>query len=301
MMMPSSMSKIIYKALKRSKLNTKLAQEIKTNQLEAHPQKKPSKHMMKKYHIEVKSFFNQSVYYMNYHQDLNQTIIYYLHGGAYVHGLSNMHYRLFKKLMKHTGCVMVVPDYPLVPKASVDDIYRFLETAYLDLVKTYPKSKVILMGDSAGGGLALGLSIELYQKYQIKNHELLLLSPWLDVSMENPKILDIQPHDPILNQETLLQVGKMYARELSLKDTRLSPLYGSFEGIKKVDLWTGTNDILCADALKLEEKLKKHQQKLKIHTYEDMLHTWMFFGIPESKQAINEMIDVIHQSKEHSK
>lgn len=292
---------MIYKVLKRSKLNTKLATEIKTNQLEAHPQKKPSKHMMKKYHIEVKSFFNQSVYYMNQHQDLNQTIIYYLHGGAYVHGLSNMHYRLIKKLMKQTGCMMVVLDYPLVPKASVDDIYQFLETTYLDLVQTYPKSKVILMGDSAGGGLALGLAIQLHKKYKIKDHQLMLLSPWLDISMENPKIKNIEDQDPILNRETLKLVGRMYARDLNIKDERLSPLYGSFDGVQKINLWIGTKDILYVDALKLEEKFKHQKDKLKIHSYEDMLHTWMFFGIPESKQAIDEMIDVIHQSKEHSK
>ena len=301
MIMSSQMSKIIYKVLKRSKLNTRLAIEIKNNQLEAHPQKKPSKHMMRTYHIETKTFFSRTVYYINLNNDLNQTIIFYMHGGAYVHGLSKMHYALFKKLIKYTQCVLVAPDYPLVPKASVDDIYLFLETSYLDLIKAHPKSKVILMGDSAGGGLALGLAMHLYKKHQIKDHQVMLLSPWLDISMENPRIKEIEDQDPILNLETLQCVGKMYARDLNIKDERLSPIYGSFECIQKIDLWTGTKDILYADALELEEKLKEQKHKLKVYTYDDMLHTWMFFGLPESKQSILEMIKVINHSKESSK
>jgi acetyl esterase/lipase len=120
-----------------------------------------------------------------------------------------------------------------------------------------------------------------------------LLSPWLDVSMENQDIDSIQDRDPILNREALKMIGHMYGQGLKLTDPTISPLYGKLIGIDSIALWIGTNDILYADALALEKRLKDEDIDFKVFKHQDMLHTWMFFGIKESIDAIREMVSYI--------
>ncbi len=286
--MPSLMSKILYYILKKSNLNQRLLLEIDQNRLEEHPKDIPPARMMKKYHMETKTYQDQAVYHFKKETRGSQYAIFYIHGGAYVHGLSNMHYRFLESLIKQTGYDMIVPDYPLVPHVGEVEIYQFLIEAYHD--KTQNHQEIIIMGDSAGGGLALGLAQRLTAKGYSNKHHLMLLSPWLDVSMENPEIDSIQDQDPILNREALKTIGNMYGQGLKLTDPFLSPLYGKFTGIDSIALWIGTRDILYADALALEKRIRNEDIEFKMYVHHDMLHTWMFFGIKESVDAIHEMV-----------
>jgi len=289
--MPSLMSRILYFILKKSKLNQKLRLEIDQNRLDEHPKDKPSSHMMKKYHIETKMNQDNIVYHWKKESRGSQRAIFYIHGGAYVHGLANMHFRFFESIIKQTGYDMIVPDYPLVPHAGEVEIYQFLIDSYHEMTKNH--QEIIIMGDSAGGGLALGLAQRLTSLGYTDNHHLMLLSPWLDVSMENKDIDSIQDQDPILNRDALRRIGNMYGQGLKLTDPFLSPLYGKFKGIDTIALWIGTKDILYADALALEKRLKDEDIDFKMYTHQDMLHTWMFFGIKESVDAIHEMVRYI--------
>ncbi len=294
--MPSFLSRVIDYILRKSRLNQKLREEIDQNTLDQHPRDVPSQALIKKYHIKTEYVTKHIVYTWSIQEKPGKIGIFYLHGGAYVHGLSKMHFRLFQSLIKQTGCTLIVPDYPLVPHASADEIYSFLIECYDNYMDQF--EHVIIMGDSAGGGLALGLAQQLNQD-GYRNHHLMLLSPWLDVTMENKEIDLIQPLDPILNRETLKIVGKMYARERHLKDSMISPLYGSLKGIDSISVWIGTKDILYADALALEALGKKESVSIDMRIYHDMLHTWMFFGLKESSQAIKEMAEHIQQIQQN--
>lgn len=291
--MPSVMSRILYWILKKSNLNQRLRLEINQNRLDQHPKEKPSLHMIKKYHIETSAVSGQLIYQWSKHPQRSQNAIFYIHGGAYVHGLSGMHYRFLESLIKQTGFDIILPDYPLVPDAKAEEIYAFLKDSYHEKMSYY--QKVIIMGDSAGGGLALGLAQQLTNEGYRHKYHLMLLSPWLDVSMELPDIHVIQDEDPILNAETLKMVGEMFAKGHSIQDPLISPLYGEFIGIESIALWIGTRDILYADAKALQDKIKHTDIDFKMFVYPQMLHTWMFFGIKESNESVHEMVSYIHK------
>lgn len=290
--MPSFLSKAIYLMLKQSKLNQKLRQEIDMGLLDEHPKQIPSSHMTKQFHIQTAIIQDRKVYTWSKYPKKSRTVVFYLHGGAYVHGLSNMHFRLIKSLIKATGCTVVVPDYPLVPHASAEEIYGFLHECY-DKVVHHQFDRIILMGDSAGGGLALGFAQQRILNGDLDQKHLMLLSPWLDVSMDDPLIETIQKKDPILNQETLRLVGKMVAGDHLTKDAIISPLYGSLNGIRSIAVWIGSSDLLYADAIALKKKANEEHVELDMHVYQDMLHTWMFFGLRESLKSIREMVNHI--------
>ncbi|TNF09484.1 MAG: alpha/beta hydrolase [Bacillota bacterium] len=295
--MASQSSKMIQSFLRFFKFNQRLAKEIASPRfgMQQHP-KLPLK-VIKTYNIETHEVDGQKMYVWHGDKKEHQSVILYIHGGAFVKRQNTMHFNLFKKLVSKTGCLLIAPDYPLVPHAKVDDIYKHLERCYHQARQTYKTKQMILMGDSAGGGLALGLAQRLSEKENIKNQELILISPWLDVSMTHPKVVDIQKEDPILNYQTLKDIGLMYASSYALNDPIVNPLEGTFEGIKHIALWSGTYDILYADAIQLEEKLVKHNIDYEMHIYEKMLHTWIYFGIRESLKAIDEIIQTIKKSE----
>lgn len=291
--MPSHSSKMIYKIMTLFKFNQRLAEKIAADDFGVESHSKPSQKMVKKYDIKTIETQGRKTYIWNLDDVKKQQVLFYLHGGAFVSGQISLHFHFFKELIEKTGCAIIVPDYPLVPHAHVDDIYNYLDECYKDVMNLCENQRLIFMGDSAGGGLALGLAQRLSDKYDLKGHHLLLLSPWLDIRMTHPKIKQIQEEDPILNYETLKKIGMMYAGKYSLEDPLVIPLFGKFDGIDHISIWSGTRDILYADALQLEDILAHSTVKLDMHIYQDMLHTWMFFGIKESIKTMNEIVETM--------
>jgi acetyl esterase/lipase len=298
MVMESKSSKMIHRFFKMFKFNQRLAKEIASPTFGKKPHSKLSRHLIKLYNIETYIVNQQKMYVWHGKKRGNEPVIFYIHGGAFVKRQNALHFDLFKMLVSRTGCVLIAPDYPLVPHAKADDIYEHLALSFEKARTLFKDRDMILMGDSAGGGLALGLSMQLYEDKGLNNQKLILISPWFDLSMADSMIVDIQKEDPILNYDTLQKIGKLYKGSHLIDDPMINPLMGSLEGIKHIAVWSGTFDILYVDALKLEEKAKKEDVKIDMHIYKKMLHTWIYFGIPESKHAINEICDTIQNMSE---
>ena len=297
--MASKPSQMIHAFLKFFNFNQRLSKFIASPNFGKEEKVKPSKKMIKRYDIEIKDINHEKMYIWHSKAKKKHVLIFYVHGGAFVKRQNNLHFNLFTTIVKKTGFMLIAPNYPLVPHGHVDDIYEHLELCYEEVKLLYPKHKIIFMGDSAGGGLALGLTQRLHQKEGIKDQSVILISPWLDISMSHPMIKDIQKNDPILNHQTLKDIGQMYKGSHDYHDKIVNPLIMPFKGIKQVYVWTGTYDILYADAIMLEEKCIKQDIDIKMHVYEEMLHTWIYFGVPESKMAMKEIIEtVLHLSEE---
>ena len=97
------------------------------------------------------------------------------------------------------------------------------------------------MGDSAGGGLALALALIVKERGLKKPDNLVLYSPWLDVSMTNPEIPDYDSKDVILNLESMDEAADLYVSDLSKKDPRVSPIYGYLSDLGGILMFYGTD------------------------------------------------------------
>lgn len=87
------------------------------------------------------------------------------------------------------------------------------------------------MGDSSGGGLAFGFAMMLRDEKISQPNQIILLSPWLDITMSNNDILEIDKKDKILGVKSLQMAGKLYADTLDLRNYRASPIFGDVSGI----------------------------------------------------------------------
>ena len=215
--------------------------------------------------------------------------ILFLHGGAYVFNSSKLHWNLVERLVNVTNCTVIAPDYPLAPSQTYIDTYRFMEQIYNKLASEVDPSDIIFMGDSAGGGLALGLAQKLKQDGLPQPGHIILLAPWLDVTCSNPEINDIEKEDVLLNAEHLKLAGQAYAKGGDISSYLVCPINGSVEGLGKISVFIGTYDILYADVKKFKTMCDEKGVAINYFVYPKMIHDWLIFGLAESERAIQQI------------
>lgn len=232
-------------------------------------------------------------------ENSNMKYILYFHGGSYVAEATENHWNFLENIVKDTGYTVIMPDYPLTPKYNYKDVYNMIDALYKEIIEKVGKDNLIIMGDSAGGGLALGL----YEKMAEKNEELprktILISPWLDVRLENEDIKDFEKKDTILNKEALKIAGIAYAGEDGINSYLVNPIEGNLSTLKNVKIFIGTEDILNPDCKRLKEKAESVNGDVEIKEYESAKHIWIIDNNSEeqvTKQAYNDVIEELKNS-----
>ncbi len=226
-------------------------------------------------------------------KDRKAYTVLYFHGGAYMASFNLFHWKMLNTLVAETNCSVVAPDYPLAPSATWKEGLAMVLELYTSLLPQIFNKQLIIMGDSAGGGLALALTQMVSQQSLPLPKRLVLLSPWLDVSMTNPLIKFVEKNDPILSVAALQSAGLLWAGGTPLTDWHISPLYCSFKGLPPISLFTGTADVLNPDAKRLKNNLLQEGIHIDYHEYPNMMHDWMFFPIPEAKRCRESLVALL--------
>ena len=223
----------------------------------------------------------------------NGITILFLHGGGYINGFRLTHWRFLRTLVAETRCTVVAPDYPLAPKATCKDTFAMVVPICQKLIRRSGGKNVVLMGDSAGGGFALALAQHLRTMGIEQPARIVMISPWLDVTLQNEEAVAEDETDPMLNIEGLRKIGKAYAGEMDPSDPRVSPINGPLEDLGRMSLFIGTREILEADARKLRRLAEEKGIPLDYFEYKDMIHDWVLFDLPESRLAIEQIKEQI--------
>lgn len=221
--------------------------------------------------------------------------ILYLHGGAYVQGFSKLHWYFLSRFIRKSSFVITAPDVPVAPASTYQAVFSMLLEIYEQQLQTVNPENLILMGDSSGGGMALALAQLLKTKGIKQPAQIILFSPWLDITMSNTEIQEIDRVDPFMGIEGLVSAGKLYAGGDDRNHYLLSPINGSIEGLGKISLFAGSNEIMVADARKLKEQAAIKGIDINYFEYTGMVHTWVLFNFPESKAALEQVLTIIRQ------
>jgi epsilon-lactone hydrolase len=211
--------------------------------------------------------------------------LFYLHGGAYSIEIGFMHWQFIESLIRLTGCAARVPLYPLAPEHGHEEALASALAHYRDLAAEVAADRIVIMGDSAGGGLSLALAQALAEAGLPQPGRIVLLSPWLDLTMSDPATLAQEALDPVIRTEAALAAARMYAGDLPLEDPRVSPVYGELAGLAPIAIFTGTSDLLYPDARRLAERMKAEGRTLDMFEYPQMVHAWMLMPLPEGYEA----------------
>lgn len=219
--------------------------------------------------------------------------ILYLHGGAYVQSFVKRHWNFLAAIVERTNYTITAPDYPLAPASTYRDAFDMVLPICSDIMASSGARNVIIMGDSAGGGFALALSQVLREEGLSQPWKLILLCPWLDISLSNPDIAAIDPLDPFLSVPALRRAGKAYTGNGDARNFLVSPIYGGLKGLAEIVLFIGSRDVLAADARTLKRLAEEEGVQLHFHEYQDMVHMWMFMNFPEARAAQQQILDAL--------
>ena len=225
-------------------------------------------------------------------EDGSKPIVLYIHGGAYYHNFSSRHWKAMAEWAETTGCGIVAPNYPLLYRYTVKDAFPLMLQLYRQLQERYSARRILVMGDSAGGGFSLALAQEVLKTDSLElPSQLVLISPWVDVAGGDDAL---QEYDTFLNNEVLRHVGADWAGEIDVYDPIVSPLYGDMQDLPPTDLFTGTWEVFYTDIVKTFDKMKAAGVDVRLHVKEKMGHVYPLWPCPEGKEARKEIAKIIN-------
>ena len=224
-------------------------------------------------------------------------VILYCHGGGYVSGGLDYCGNLGVKLAMTTGFTVYTFAYRLAPEhpypAAIDDGNALWEYVTKNAADA---DHVLLAGDSAGGNMALCLTQKLISEGKPAPRELLLFSPWTDMTGTSESYETNKDIDPILTKEFVMNSAKAYIGEKDPADPAFSPLFGSFENFPPVFIMAGRNGILLDDSIRLKEKIDAAGGKAELDIEEKGWHVYLHMPGSMTRKALKRLAD--HVSNE---
>lgn len=213
----------------------------------------------------------------------------YLHGGGFVSGIDRFHWRYVAALARAAGLRVVVPAYPLTPTHTWRDAHEPLLDLFEQTAIASPGG-VTLMGDSAGGGLALALAQQVARRSGPQPTHLVLISPWVDLAGTTPGTEEARRSDPWLTLSKLRLYGSWWAGEDDVARPEVSPLHGSCAGLPRTLVLCGTRDLLLPQVQELVRRMTAAGVPVTYREEEGLLHVYPILPIPEARAALRDVL-----------
>lgn len=210
-------------------------------------------------------------------------IILYLHGGGYVSG-DIKYARGFGTILAAQNHISVCcVAYRLAPEhvfpAALEDAVQ----AYSYLMKNgYSPNKIVLCGESAGGGLVFALALKLKEEQLPMPCGIIAVSPWNDLSMSGSSYEYNREKDPSMTKKRLQFYARCYAEQI--ESPFVSPLFGDLTGLPPSLIFVGGDEIMLSDSVCIHEKLCESGCLSSLRVAPDMWHIYLLYGIKEAKE-----------------
>lgn len=222
--------------------------------------------------------------------------ILYLHGGSYCEQPVLQHWQCVDMLARKGEATVYFPIYEMAPNTTFESAYEYLPVIWDRLIAAYGAERITLMGDSAGGGLALAFAEYLVKHGLPQPCQIILFSPWLDLSMETEVPAGLAKIDPMLVKEWLVDAGSRWAGMTDIHDYRVSPMAGDFHGLAPMTVYFGTYELFLPDARKFRDRCLKEGIDLTYVEGNKMCHTYPLFPTPEGRKVRNQVVRQIRNT-----
>ncbi len=225
---------------------------------------------------------------------MKKYILLYCHGGGYNTGSLKYARSITNKLASSTSMDVLSFDYRLAPEhpypAALEDAVKIWD--YL-MHLGYGARDIIIAGDSAGGNLALALTLKLKEQKRILPRGLVLFSPWTDLTRSGKSHKTKCQIDPILTEEYLTRAILDYAAGEDLQNPLISPLYGDFDGFPPVLIQAGSNEVLLSDSKNLHKQMVLHHVGARVTVYQGMWHVFQMSPFKTAYEAMDQAAEFI--------
>ena len=219
-------------------------------------------------------------------------VILYLHGGGYVLGSINTHRAMIARIARTSNARAIAIDYRLAPEhpfpAAVEDAtaaYRWL------LAQGCKPGRIVIAGDSAGGGLTLALLLAIRDAGLPMPAGTVPISPWTDLEGTGESVRTRAAKDVMVSQDDLASSAMQYYGAHDPRDPLVSPLHADFRGLPPMLIQVGDAEILLDDATRVAARAKAADVQVELEVWDEMPHVWHVFAklLPEGQQAIDKI------------
>lgn len=218
--------------------------------------------------------------------------IVHLHGGAFFTGSRRTHRALAAELSLRSGATVHLPDYRLAPEHPWPAAPQDVLAVWRELrARGVPAARIVLSGDSAGCALALGLAQALRDAGEDGPAALLLVSPYLDLSLRAPSIRTLRARDPMVTAHALRRGGDAYRGPIAADDPRVSPLSGALHGLPPALVQVGSDEILLDDARAFAQRAAQAGSTVLLQEWPAAWHDFQLFStaLPSASRALDEL------------
>lgn len=216
----------------------------------------------------------------------------YLHGGGYIRPITKYHWEFLAWLVQAQRATVVVPLYPLAPESTCQATVQAVRSVH-DLAAQRHGRFDAFIGDSAGAGLCLALCQDLRKAALELPRRMVLICPFVDVTLSNPAIIETDQRDLMLGLAGAREAGRLYSGDLPVDHPLVSPVNADLRGFPTMQLFVATDDIASHDALILAERAREAGVEAEVHIGHGLMHVWPILPIPEartSRAAMNEFL-----------
>lgn len=219
----------------------------------------------------------------------SDTALLYMHGGAFVVGSAQGYRGLAAELARAGGLTAYSIDYRLAPENPFPSGLDDAVAAYADLLaRGFAPGRIVLAGDSAGGGLTLAALVAIRDRGLPLPAAGLLLSPWTDLTCEGASLVTKAAADPSLKADALRICAAHYLGDADAKTPLASPLYADLAGLPPLMIQVGSAEILLDDAVRTTSAAGAADVSVRLEIWPDMVHVFQAFAfmLPEGREAV---------------
>ena len=216
----------------------------------------------------------------------------YLHGGAYRLGAPSTYRHVTWRIASAAQARVLVIDYRLAPEhpfpAALEDAVSYY---YWLLAEGADPRQIAVIGDSAGGGLALALLLKLRDSGLPLPAAAVVLSPWTDLALTGASLTLNAKFDAMVHAEDAPNFAADYLAGADPRHPYASPLYGDPTGLPPTLIQVGSDEVLRDDAVRMAERMQRAHCQAELQIWPRMPHVWHLFApiLPEAREAITEI------------
>jgi monoterpene epsilon-lactone hydrolase len=217
----------------------------------------------------------------------------YLHGGAYEVGSIDAYRAFASRLALRLDATVAVLDYRLAPEHPFPAAVEDATAAYRELLsRGINADQIVVMGDSAGGGLTVATLIALLRESLPSPAAAVCLSPWADLTMAADSYTRCSTTDPFLDRDTLEQSAQSYLAGADPRDPLASPVCASSSelgALAPLLVQAAAGEVLADDAATLAANIAAAGGAVELELWPDLTHVWHLLGpgIPEARDALD--------------
>lgn len=221
----------------------------------------------------------------------NDKVILHMHGGGYAFGSARCSVEYCERLSEAIGGRCLALEYRLAPENPYPAAREDAVAAYEWLLaQGYKAENIYLSGESAGGGLTMSTAVSLRDANLPKPAGIILLSPFVDCSLQSPSIEKFEGKDPIIDRDILTYMSTGYFQFNQANDPGISPVYANLAGLPPILIQAGKKEVLVDDAVRLADRARAAGTTVDLSLYDERLHIFSLYPfLPNAKKALEEI------------